>query len=120
MREEEKEMYKCQSYYDDDNILQDCTCGKCGEESWEKEYNRKYAPLMAKIDEYYWQKGYSKLENDLRKFISQALSSQRAELLEKIEKFSEGIGCEKNPRWVLSEVKKIIGGKEMNKPREEK
>ena len=85
MREEEKEMYKCQSYYDDDNILQDCTCGKCGEKSWEKEYNRKYAPLMAKIDEYYWQKGYSKLENDLRKFISQALSSQRAELLEKFK-----------------------------------
>jgi hypothetical protein len=84
MREEEKEMYKCQSYYDDDNILQDCTCGKCGEESWEKEYNRKYAPLMAKIDEYYWQKGYSKLENDLRKFISQALSSQLKEVEERI------------------------------------
>ena len=46
----------------------------------------------------------------LKSFISQALSSQRAELLEKIEKFSEGIGCEKNPRWVVSEVKKIIGG----------
>ena len=85
MREEEKEMYKCQSYYDDDNILQDCTCGKCGEESWEKEYNRKYAPLMAKIDEYYWQKGYPKLENDLRKFISQALSSQLKEVLESLK-----------------------------------
>lgn len=22
--------YKCQSYYDNDNVLQDCTCGKCG------------------------------------------------------------------------------------------
>jgi len=24
-----KDQYKCQSYYDDDNILRDCTCGKC-------------------------------------------------------------------------------------------
>jgi hypothetical protein len=23
------EQYKCQSYFDDDNKLQDCTCGKC-------------------------------------------------------------------------------------------
>ncbi len=22
----------CQSYYDENNILQDCTCGKCGKE----------------------------------------------------------------------------------------
>jgi hypothetical protein len=26
------EMYKCQSYYDDTNILRDCTCGKCSQE----------------------------------------------------------------------------------------
>lgn len=25
----EIEQYKCQSYYDDEGILQDCTCGKC-------------------------------------------------------------------------------------------
>ena len=25
------EQYKCQSYYDDNNVLTDCTCGKCGE-----------------------------------------------------------------------------------------
>lgn len=25
------EMYKCPSYYDNNNQLQDCTCGKCGE-----------------------------------------------------------------------------------------
>ena len=24
------ETYKCQSYYDDNNTLQNCTCGKCG------------------------------------------------------------------------------------------
>ena len=37
-----KEMYKCPSYYDDSNILQDCSCGKCSslkenEEHLEKE-----------------------------------------------------------------------------------
>ena len=33
------EQYKCQSYYDDDGILKDCTCGKCGntpDTEWEK------------------------------------------------------------------------------------
>ena len=33
------EQYKCQSYYDDDSILKDCTCGKCGntpDTEWEK------------------------------------------------------------------------------------
>lgn len=25
----ENEMYKCPSYYDNDNILQDCECGEC-------------------------------------------------------------------------------------------
>jgi len=26
---DEVETYQCPSYYDDDNVLQDCTCGKC-------------------------------------------------------------------------------------------
>jgi len=29
MKEEE---YKCPSYYDDNNILQDCICGRCGKD----------------------------------------------------------------------------------------
>jgi hypothetical protein len=24
----------CQSYYDDDNVLRDCTCGECGKDDW--------------------------------------------------------------------------------------
>lgn len=24
------EVYLCQGYYDDNNVLQDCTCGTCG------------------------------------------------------------------------------------------
>jgi hypothetical protein len=27
--EEHTDQYKCQSYYDDNNVLQDCTCGAC-------------------------------------------------------------------------------------------
>ena len=73
-------------------------------ESWEKEFDGLFFPEI----------GSTKTElqrHSARKdFIRDLLTSQRAELLEKIEKFSEGIGCEKNPRWVLSEVKKIIGG----------
>lgn len=29
MDTEELQQYKCKSYYDDNNELQDCTCGKC-------------------------------------------------------------------------------------------
>ncbi|WP_298585146.1 hypothetical protein [uncultured Kocuria sp.] len=25
------DQYKCQSYYDDDDVLRDCLCGKCGD-----------------------------------------------------------------------------------------
>ena len=35
-KQTKKEMYKCQSYYDDENVLCDCSCGKCGETK--KEY----------------------------------------------------------------------------------
>ena len=30
---ETKEMYKCPSYFDDDNVLRDCSCGKCGKDN---------------------------------------------------------------------------------------
>ena len=29
VKNEKTEQCFCQSYYDDDNVLQDCTCGKC-------------------------------------------------------------------------------------------
>lgn len=29
MDTQETEQYKCPSYYDDNNELQDCSCGKC-------------------------------------------------------------------------------------------
>ena len=85
----------------------------------EKEIDNKIKKLCDEFN-YSWKDWEDYFPTGIKKLLDQALSSQRAELLEKIEKFSEGIGCEKNPRWVLSEVKKIIGGKEMNKPREGK
>lgn len=42
--------------------------------------------------------------------IKDLLSSQLKEVRDKVEKFGEEVSCEKNPKWVLSEVKKIIGG----------
>ena len=34
-------MYKCQSYYDDDDVLHDCTCGRCGQEDEPLQGERK-------------------------------------------------------------------------------
>lgn len=36
------EQYKCQSYYDDDNVLQDCTCGKCDEDNTKPEFFKRW------------------------------------------------------------------------------
>ena len=48
--EEEKEQCFCQSYYDDNNILQDCTCGKC-EKKEEKTYVTNCCSAPLRIDE---------------------------------------------------------------------
>lgn len=34
--------YKCQSYYDDNDKLQDCTCGKCEIQDIIKELNKEH------------------------------------------------------------------------------
>ncbi len=50
------------------------------------------------------------LDGFLDEVIPKLLSSQLKEVRDKVEKFGEEVSCEKNPKWVLSEVKKIIGG----------
>ena len=39
---EKTEMYQCQSYYDDENVLRDCTCGKCDTTIKNKEKKCEY------------------------------------------------------------------------------
>lgn len=67
----------------------------------EKEIDRKLYEIL----------GYEKCSeaDQAIEKIKELFSSQLKEVEDKVEKFGEGIGCEKNPRWVLSEVKKIIG-----------
>ena len=40
----ETEQCFCQSYYDENNELQDCTCGKCGnkDKQWEEKFDNKF------------------------------------------------------------------------------
>ena len=44
------EQYKCQSYYDDNNELQDCTCGKC-ELSMKEESQIGVSKVETKMEE---------------------------------------------------------------------
>ena len=39
------EQYQCKSYSDDNHVVQDCTCGKCGE-SWEEKLDIAIANLL--------------------------------------------------------------------------
>lgn len=40
---EETDMYKCPSYYDDDGVMKDCSCGRCENEDKVQKYARDYA-----------------------------------------------------------------------------
>lgn len=46
------EQYQCQSYYDDNNELQDCTCGKCDIDAAQDCYEcKKCDSLQQHLDE---------------------------------------------------------------------
>lgn len=51
------EQYKCKSYYNDDNVLTDCTCSKCGKK------------IMASNE--YWEK--DKMDNKIEKGLEREL-----------------------------------------------
>jgi len=58
------DQYKCQSYYDDD-ILQDCTCGKCGET--DKQQAEKYESFNPNNPDHL--KGFDKWVKKIKKRI---------------------------------------------------
>lgn len=87
-----EEKYKCQSYYGDDNLLKDCTCGKCEptcelnmpptntNEEWENELMTQFCVMLDRADR---ENGESSTEwqEKLENFISQ----------QKKEAYNEGI-----------------------------
>lgn len=68
--DEEKptEPYKCSSYYDNNNQLQDCTCGKCG-----KKIEESNIDFKSKTD---WQAHFILLENKLNEAIRKINSQE--------------------------------------------
>jgi hypothetical protein len=47
-------MYQCKSWYDDDNSLRDCTCGRCGKKPKKLNIDKllKAPHMIIKIEEY--------------------------------------------------------------------
>jgi hypothetical protein len=71
----------CQSYYDDNGILQNCTCGKCGELEWEKEFKSNfYVADISRLDN-----GNLWLHSVIS-FIHSLLASQRQKYIEEMER----------------------------------
>jgi len=44
----------------------------------------------------------------IKNFIFDSLDSYLESVIEEIEKFGNTIGCEKNPKWVVKQIIKII------------
>lgn len=95
-REEEKEMNSKEICSKKCDLINGIYIGQKNESWYCKTHKRTY-----------WPNGIPRVYTQQE--LDQALQAERDRVLEKVEKFGEGIGCEKNPRWVLSEVKKIIG-----------
>jgi len=68
----------CQSYYNDDGILQDCTCGKCKQriEEWEETFDNKFHTKISQ------ENGLCSCE-DIKSFIRSELQKARKESYEK-------------------------------------
>lgn len=79
----------CKSYYDDEGILQDCTCGKCG---------KPKEPI----------KTFKASVGDYEYFENRAVKEYKRRLIEKIESWAIHITAEKNPRWVKNTIIDII------------
>lgn len=106
MDTERTEQYQCKSYYDDNNELQDCTCGKCAADnghnrqivfaksgSFIESYNSKYRVTVYKpISE-------KKAEAIARKWLDMAGMNDVSinDLYEK----ENGINSNQKDRWVF-------------------
>ena len=84
--------YKCPSYYDDDGVLRDCTCGKCS-----KEYDQL-------------QQENEKLRECLRVFISSLAEDGEARISIKHNDCPDTISLSlQNFFDALSQAKKLLG-----------
>ena len=107
MKTKKTEQCFCPSYYDDDNVLRDCTCGKCDNKTtkWE-EFNN----LMDRYIRYagdwhlsgcsfvFYDQGVcncktSQNKKVIKSFIQELMDSQRAEIVDNLPKeIDEGGG----------------------------
>jgi hypothetical protein len=108
---EKVEQCFCKSYYDDDGVLMDCTCGKCGKpDKTECEHicdSEEYNPTCHKCGKR-MPNGASYAIDDYEYFENKAVEEYKLKLLMEIEDFGENISSEKNPRWVKNKIVKII------------
>lgn len=91
MKKSKTDQYKCPSYYDDNNILVDCTCGKCEKMKpqktdkrwWEDEYFGKYGHIFLIYG------GFDFLCKNVRDFIATIEDKKEHQTLEEIKRKME-------------------------------
>jgi hypothetical protein len=81
--------------------------------SWEWTIEEmKYHWLSWYLDEGDYQPTEEEADEKIKEILVNLLKSEREktkqQLIEKIDKFGEDIGCEKNPRWVKNQIINII------------
>lgn len=98
----ETEQCFCKSYYDDNNVLRDCTCGKCGKKTkWEEMSDEEFKQLSTCIKDNYDKK---EITSHFKYLISSLLK----------QVFDEAVGEERNGECVNKEYYEKSGWKERN------
>ncbi len=127
MKEKKKktEQCFCQSYYDDDSVLQNCTCGKCGtkmsktklNKAQNKRFDEKYPGVIYTEFKDELQGGILKMGNvDQRFFLKQHLADELAREKKKSRREEDVqwkagwmAGQQKQKKEIIEKLEKLKG-----------
>ena len=83
------EQYQCQSYYDDEGTLQDCTCGKCGKQTTSTDIEEVKKLIWDSLDDIY-HRGHRGATDEINDYYAEieekidALVSNKSELKKEV------------------------------------
>lgn len=105
------EQYKCPSYYDDNNVLQDCTCGKCGTT------NKRVEEIVEKYSEYiqhieigqYDNKGVNIGYKTAKELMLEELTQHTEDMVNEVVEKLEELRREYRERFDVGDAVKCVG-----------
>lgn len=106
MKEKKREPIFCQSYYDDNNVLQDCTCGKCEEKTDIKaEAEKALIERLSNSRALEWAEASELMGKFIDKAISQAAEAEVRLFMQEMQKRAD----KTPPNLLLNEIVNYAG-----------